>query len=76
MIGEIENGSRARKPSENGLASDIDGKVETSLKLIRGICDSLDIKGAKEYFPPRPRDAKVAAFEEAQLWCEALRMRS
>ncbi|KAL9074634.1 MAG: hypothetical protein Q9157_004333 [Trypethelium eluteriae] len=54
----------------------VDGDVTAARDTLRNVWDSLQMEGAKEFIRAGPRDPGATRFDEAQLCCEALRLRS
>ena len=81
MIEEEENTSERDKETSADRASATTAKVangefSTARDKLQGIWNRLHIEGAKEFVREGTRDADAAKFDEAQLFCEALRLRS
>ena len=73
-VSEGEQGAEDTKTvrDENGVADDL----SVAQDVLRGVWNSFGIEGAKEFIRRSPRDPKASRFSEAQVYCEALRLRS
>ncbi|KAI9659426.1 MAG: hypothetical protein M1821_001684 [Bathelium mastoideum] len=77
MIEEVESPLPEdwKGPSDFGYTDYLDPDSTVGRDMLKEIWNRLHIGGAKEFFGSGPRGAKSGRYEEAQLVCEALRLR-